>query len=183
MALNTFLRDIIRPSTTRSTVALWAKSVLNAVLFFSIFMLALPGLADRLLPTTVPLPPVFRTWLAAALALAGVTMWVASLDAFSRHGRGTPLPMDAPSRLVTTGTFSLTRNPIMLGELSVIWAVALYVASLGVLLYAIAICTIAHVLVVRIEEPELRDRFGESYDDYCRRVPRWLPPFPRRNVT
>jgi protein-S-isoprenylcysteine O-methyltransferase Ste14 len=34
---------------------------------------------------------------------------------------------------------------------------------------------IAHLLVVRVEEPELRDRFGARYEEYCRQVPRWLP--------
>ena len=34
---------LIRPSTTRSTIALWAKSLLNAALFFSVFMVALPA--------------------------------------------------------------------------------------------------------------------------------------------
>jgi len=29
--------------------------------------------------------------------------------------------------------------------------------------------------VVRLEERELRDGFGAEYEDYCRRVPRYLP--------
>jgi protein-S-isoprenylcysteine O-methyltransferase Ste14 len=32
-----------------------------------------------------------------------------------------------------------------------------------------------HLLVVRVEERDLRKRFGQDYDRYCRRVPRWLP--------
>jgi protein-S-isoprenylcysteine O-methyltransferase Ste14 len=71
------------------------------------------------------------------------------------------------------------RNPIMAAELSVIWAVALYLASLGAVLYAVVITAAAHVAVVHVEEPELRRRFGQSYDDYCRRVPRWLPRLGR----
>jgi protein-S-isoprenylcysteine O-methyltransferase Ste14 len=174
------LQGSIRPSTTRSTAALWAKSLLNAVLFFAIFMVALPALAHRLLPAALPLPGGFRTGLAGALALAGGAAWLACLDAFSRRGRGTPLPVDAPRRLVTTGLFAVIRNPIMAAELMVIWAVALYVASWGVALYAIAIGVGAHLMVVYVEEPELRRRFGEDYDAYCRRVPRWLPRLPRR---
>jgi len=45
-----------------------------------------------------------------------------------------------------------------------------------------------HVAVVRVEEPELRRRFGATYQHYCERVPRWLPVMQpkvegRRKVT
>ena len=33
----------------------------------------------------------------------------------------------------------------------------------------------AHLAVVLLEEPQTRRRFGADYDDYCRRVPRWIP--------
>jgi protein-S-isoprenylcysteine O-methyltransferase Ste14 len=165
----------IRPSTTRSTSALWAKSLLNAVLFFAIFMVALPWGAHWLLPAALPLPPGPRTWAAALLFCGGLALWLACLDVFSRRGRGTPLPFDAPSQLVTSGPFGWLRNPIMLGELAVIWAEVLYFASLGVLVYACILSAAAHLIVVRNEEPELRERFGELYLDYCGRVPRWLP--------
>lgn len=181
MTLRTALQRAIRPSTTRSTAALWAKSLLNAVLFFCIFMVALPWLAHRLLPLELPLPATLRTWLAGALALAGIGAWVACLDTFSRHGRGTPLPADAPRHLVTRGLFRRTRNPIMAAELLVIWAIALFLASLGAALYALVISVAAHLMVVYVEEPELHRRFGQSYAEYCRSVPRWLPRPGRRS--
>ncbi len=182
MTVRERLRQTIRPSTTRSTAVLWAKSLLNAVLFFAIFMLALPWVAHHLLPVHLPIPGALRSWLAAVLAAIGVAAWVVCLDVFSRRGRGTPLPMDAPRELVTTGLFRVVRNPIMLGELLVIWAEALYVASLGVVLYALGISIAAHVMVVQVEEPELRERFGEAYDAYCREVPRWLPRLCRAHT-
>jgi protein-S-isoprenylcysteine O-methyltransferase Ste14 len=161
-------------------VALWAKSLLNAVLFFGIFMVALPWLAHQLLPMKIPLPRSIRSGLAGALALAGLGAWVACLDTFSRHGRGTPFPADAPRHLVTTGLFRYARNPIMAAELSLIWAGALYLASAGPALYAVVISLVAHFMVVRIEEPELHKRFGQAYAEYCRNVPRWLPRLGRR---
>ena len=182
MTLRKTLQDAIRPSTTRSTAALWAKSLLNAALFFGMFMVGLPWLAHRLAPAAIPIPIYGRTWLAWALAVVGIAAWVACLDAFSRKGRGTPLPADAPRLLVTTGLFAVIRNPIIAAELLVIWAVALYMASVGVGLYALVVTVAAHLIVVHVEEPELRQRFGESYEEYCRNVPRWFPRFggPRR---
>ena len=58
MRVRESLRGIIRPSTTRSTGSLYGKSLLNAVLFFAIFMLALPWLAHQFLPHTLPIPSV-----------------------------------------------------------------------------------------------------------------------------
>jgi protein-S-isoprenylcysteine O-methyltransferase Ste14 len=173
--LTRLLRDVIRPSTRRNVSALWAMSVLNALLFFGIFMVVLPGLAHLALPWAIPIPAGLRGVPAAVLGIAGISGWIACLDAFSRHGRGTPLPADAPRHLVTTGLFALSRNPIMASELMVIWAEAWYVASLGIVLYAIAITAAAHLAVVHVEEPELAERFGEAYRRYCQEVPRWFP--------
>ncbi len=164
-----------RASTTRSTVAIWAKSRLNAVLFFVSFMLALPWAAHRLLPLTLPVPAAVATWGGGALFLLGMSGWIACLDAFSRRGRGTPSPLDAPSRLVTDGLHAVVRNPMIVSELIVLWGIVLYVASLGVALYAVATTLGAHWVVIRSEEPQLRERFGEQYDEYCDAVPRWLP--------
>jgi protein-S-isoprenylcysteine O-methyltransferase Ste14 len=175
MSVRGILEGAIRPSTTRTTGALWAKSLLNAVLFFALFMVACPWLSDRLLPTPLFFPHLFRTWLAGSCFVVGIGIWVACLDTFSRHGRGTPLPLDAPRELVTRGPFSVIRNPIMAAELLVIWGEVLYFSSLGVLLYAVAISLGAHAAVRHVEEPELRKRFGASYEEYCRLVPRWVP--------
>ncbi len=168
----------IRPSTTERIGALWGKSLLNAVLFFCIFMILLPWGAHHLLPAGLDLYPGVRMWAAVFLGLSGLAIWVHGFDFFSRYGRGTPLPVDAPRHLVTSGLFGVVRNPIIAGELMVIWAEVLYLVSLGLLVYAVLISLAGHLVVVYVEEPELRERFGETYEAYCREVPRW---FPRRS--
>ncbi len=168
----------IRPSTTERIGALWGKSLLNAVLFFCIFMILLPWGAHHLLPAGLDLYPGVRMWAAVFLGLSGLAIWIHGFDFFSRYGRGTPLPVDAPRHLVTSGLFGVVRNPIIAGELMVIWAEVLYLVSLGLLVYAVLISLVGHLVVVYVEEPELRERFGETYEAYCREVPRW---FPRRS--
>jgi len=168
----------IRPSTTERIGALWGKSLLNAVLFFCIFMILLPWGAHHLLPAGLDLYPGVRMWAAVFLGLSGLAIWIHGFDFFSRYGRGTPLPLDAPRHLVTSGLFGVVRNPIIAGELMVIWAEVLYLASLGLIVYAVLMSLAGHLLVVYVEEPELRERFGETYEAYCCDVPRW---FPRRS--
>jgi protein-S-isoprenylcysteine O-methyltransferase Ste14 len=170
----------VRPSTTRSPAALWGKSLLNAVLFFAIFMVLLPWGAHRLLGVAVPLPAGVGRGVGGVLFVGGVALWLRSLGIFSRVGKGTPFPLDAPRHLATTGPFAAVRNPIMLGELAVIWGEVLWYASAGILIYAALISVAAHLGVVYVEEPELRQRFGPEYDVYVRRVPRWMPRLRRR---
>lgn len=178
--MNRFMRLLRgRPSTTRSTAALWAKSLLGAGLFFGVFMLALPWLFHRLLPAPLPLPSAPSRWGGGALFALGVAAWLACLDAFSRRGRGTPAPTDAPRHLVVDGLHGIIRNPIIAAELLVIWGEVLWFGSLGLLGYAVLMSYYAHWVVVRVEEPELRQRFGADYEAYCRRVPRWLPRLGR----
>ncbi len=168
-----------RTSTTESTTALWAKSLLGSTLFFGVFMVALPWGAHRLLAQALPIPSPIRTWGGAILFVAGLSGWIVCLDAFSRRGRGTPSPLDAPRHLVTDGLFGIVRNPIIASELMVVWSEALYFGSLGIFVYALAVTLGAHLGVVRVEEPQLRKRFGPDYEAYCRRVPRWLPRLGR----
>jgi protein-S-isoprenylcysteine O-methyltransferase Ste14 len=33
---------------------------------------------------------------------------------------------------------------------------------------------VMHIIVL-LEEKELKERFGRDYEDYCRRVPRYIP--------
>jgi protein-S-isoprenylcysteine O-methyltransferase Ste14 len=34
---------------------------------------------------------------------------------------------------------------------------------------------VLHTFVVFVEEPMLKLKFGESYEQYCKLVPRWIP--------
>jgi protein-S-isoprenylcysteine O-methyltransferase Ste14 len=165
----------IRPSRTRSTVGLWAIAVLDTLLFFTMFMVALPWLSNWLLPYRVPLPFWPRAVAGAVLFVGGLALWAVCVDAFVRRGRGTPFPLEAPRQLVTTGPFAVVRNPLIAADAAVVWGEALFLSSLGVLLYATLFTLYWNYIVVRVEEPELRDRFGEQYEAYCCRVPRWFP--------
>jgi len=85
--------------------------------------------------------------------------------------------LDPPKKLVVEGPYRIVRNPmywsvgfVMLGEAAVFHSFALVE-----LVAAFA----AGVFVLLYEEPALRRKFGEEYEVYCKRVPRWLPRFRR----
>jgi protein-S-isoprenylcysteine O-methyltransferase Ste14 len=80
--------------------------------------------------------------------------------------------------LITEGIYARVRNPRYLEFFAFLLAYVLFANHAGIwILYALAFPTIHGVVL--LEERELRDRFGDGYEDYCRRVPRYLP---RRQV-
>lgn len=81
-------------------------------------------------------------------------------------------------RLVTEGIYARIRNPRYVELLSFVLAYVACANYAGIwVLYALAFPAI-HAVVL-LEERELADRFGAEYQDYCRRVPRYVP---RRRV-
>ena len=64
-----------------------------------------------------------------------------------------------------------------LGVLCIIAAWIIFWESTVVLAYFVAVYLLVHLFVVFYEEPTLRRKFGAEYEEYCRRVPRWVPRF------
>jgi protein-S-isoprenylcysteine O-methyltransferase Ste14 len=85
--------------------------------------------------------------------------------------RGYSVP---PDRLLTTGPYALTRNPMYLGHLIFLSGLALaWRSRLGWLILVVSVPWF-HARVLR-DEKRLLAKFGAEYDDYCRRVRRWIP--------
>jgi len=86
-----------------------------------------------------------------------------------------------PGKLLTEGVYSRVRNPRYIEALLWVTAYALFANYLGA--YIVVVLSLPLIyFVVRLEERELRARFGTAYEEYCRRVPRFVPkPRPRND--
>jgi protein-S-isoprenylcysteine O-methyltransferase Ste14 len=83
-------------------------------------------------------------------------------------------PESHPQPLLTEGIYSHVRHPRYLEVLLVMASLSLIANNLAS--YVNWIVAIPSVMViVGIEERELRDRFGAEYEAYCARVPRFVP--------
>lgn len=102
-----------------------------------------------------------------------VLLWCAR--DFAVRGRGTPNPGDPPRALVVDGLYRFVRNPMYVAVVTSILGQAAVYRSRSVLWYAAIVAFGFHLRVVAFEEPKLTELFGDSYADYRRRVPRWLP--------
>lgn len=142
-----------------------------------------------LLVTLVGLPWVFARWLGSGpitvrgmivggvLMLAGFCLSGWCVRFLVARGGGTQSPLDPTKHLVTAGPYGYVRNAMILGNVLLLMGEGALFASLGILVYAVLFWITWHVILIGIEEPSLRRRFGSDYDTYRRTVPRWLPRF------
>ena len=91
-----------------------------------------------------------------------------------KRGGGGPGLEKPPERLVVTGPYAYTRNPMYLGHIICLLGITLALNSvLG------AVITAARALWfhyrVRYDERRLAEQFGEPYIDYQKTVKRWIP--------
>lgn len=116
---------------------------------------------------------VFIGWIGVFLIAAGVVMIFAALFAFFR-ARTSPIPRDTPNRLLTQGVFSLSRNPIYLGDALILTGFALkWDAALALFLVPLFMAVIQHRFILP-EEEKNKDLFRTDYDVYATRVRRWV---------
>ena len=77
-------------------------------------------------------------------------------------------------RLLAEGIYAQTRNPRYLEFLLLSFVYVAFANYSGTWILYLLTYPAIH-LVVLLEERELRERFGAEYEEYCRRVPRYLP--------
>jgi protein-S-isoprenylcysteine O-methyltransferase Ste14 len=143
-----------------------------------VFTIVVPGTVGVYIPQTLKGDggrfPVPFVCIGIALILCGAAIYLWCAWDFAVQGLGTPAPIDAPRVLVVNGLYRFTRNPMYVGVFAAIEGQALSYGSGPTAVYGCIVLTIAHVFVVLYEEPHLRKRFAAQYEEYCRRVPRWL---------
>lgn len=147
-----------------------------------LFLILAPGMVAGYIPlallrTGQQAETGVLAYLAVPLWLIGGIILLWSFWNFLKEGRGTPAPVDPPKELVATGFYRYVRNPMYVGVLAVIIGHFLWFAYWNLLIYAIVVFVAFHTFVRYYEEPTLKRKFGAAYEDYLKRVPRWLPRF------
>jgi protein-S-isoprenylcysteine O-methyltransferase Ste14 len=135
---------------------------------------ALIWLVDYYTPTfrRVPAPWNEFGWVLIALGL-GLDLYSILIFIQSRTTVNPMYPYRA-SRLVVSGVYRMSRNPMYLGMVVLLsgwtWLLGSPIGLLAVWLFA----RILVIVQIGSEEIALRDRFGESYVEYCQHVNRWI---------
>ncbi len=142
-----------------------------------IFLIVLgAGLAlEWALPVAVLAPPFSGAQFVAGLALfalgGGFGLW--GVLTFLREG--TNIPPDEPAlKVVTSGPYRFTRNPMYLGMLIMLLGLALIFSLEWYLLLWLPFFATLHNGVVIREEAYMEKKFGQEYSDLLKRTRRWI---------
>jgi protein-S-isoprenylcysteine O-methyltransferase Ste14 len=111
-------------------------------------------------------------WVGVSLCLAGLLLLLASLISFGKSFR-VGIDTEHSGKLVTTGFFAISRNPIYVAFAFVLLGQLLIFPNWILLVYLAAGVWLVHRQVLR-EEDSLKRIYGEEYQDYCKRVRRYL---------
>ena len=114
-----------------------------------------------------------RSLVAMLLIAVGAGLCWKTVSLFIEYGEGTPAPFDPPRKLVIRGPYIYMRNPMMVAVCLVLSGEAVLFASALLGLWFLFFFGLCLVLIPLWEEPDLENRFGESYREYKQKVPRW----------
>jgi protein-S-isoprenylcysteine O-methyltransferase Ste14 len=112
------------------------------------------------------------SWIGVFFCLAGFIFLVLSLISFGNSFR-VGIDTEHPDKLIKTGIFTLSRNPIYVGFAIILIGQFLIFPNWILLVYLGAAVWLFHRQVLR-EEEFLKKHHGQEYIDYCKRVRRYL---------
>ena len=122
--------------------------------------------------------PLALKILGGIVLAAGAVLVLETTARFAFQGRGTPAPWAPPERFVERGSYRFVRSPMYLGVILLVVGQALLLGREILYAWAVAAWVIFEASLLLWEEPGLRRRFGDDYEDYTRRVHRWVPTRP-----
>jgi len=135
---------------------------------------ALMWLVDRVTPAfhfSVPYLVETRT----LVTLVGVAFVVVAIIQFAKlKTTVNPLEPHKSTSLSTDGVYRITRNPMYLGLAIMLLGWGIHLGNPLNLLCITGFMVLITKWQIKPEEAALRDLFGKEFDDYCRRVRRWI---------
>jgi protein-S-isoprenylcysteine O-methyltransferase Ste14 len=97
--------------------------------------------------------------------------------------RGTPVPLNPPPRLITTGLYAHIRNPMLLGLFIFMFGLGVLLGLLSLICIFTPLFIVLNVIYIKaIEEKEMEKKFGQDYLEYKRKVPMFIPRLRKREL-
>jgi protein-S-isoprenylcysteine O-methyltransferase Ste14 len=130
---------------------------------------------QRVLPISFPRASTTPVLISAGtlLIFVGIALVVLARREFAKYGQ--PTDPGRPTReIVTTGLFSISRNPLYLGGVCILAGISLAFNLPWVFILLLPSVVACHYILIAPEERYLAARFGEKYDTYTATVHRWL---------
>lgn len=126
-----------------------------------------------LLNFLVPLELNLSLFLGLILLICSLTIIAYAFKELHTY-QTTYVPDGEPEKLVTSGPFSFSRNPIYLGMAGILLASAFLMQSLSALLIPVLFVTIIQSTWIPHEEKKLAEIFDDKWKDYSAKTKKWL---------
>jgi len=105
--------------------------------------------------------------------ISSVFIFFAGFNIFKSYDED-PLPTSTTNRIIKTGIFSYTRNPIYLSFIMFHISMFLVFENVMYFLSAFGLAIWLHNYVIKSEENFLLNKFPDEYDRYIKAVNRWI---------
>jgi protein-S-isoprenylcysteine O-methyltransferase Ste14 len=112
------------------------------------------------------------SWIGVALCMIGLGLFLSALISFGKSFR-VGIDEEHPGKLVTSGAFAFSRNPIYTAFGLILLGIFLVYPNWILLLYVVAGFWLFNRQVSR-EEASLKKIYGGEYKEYCKKVRRYF---------
>jgi protein-S-isoprenylcysteine O-methyltransferase Ste14 len=140
---------------------------------WALIYLAMLGAVSAILPWRSYVD-LYNLALGIALILAGLLPMAWAVTVFRTAGTELNPTSETNAKLVTSGPFRLTRNPMYLGVTIVTLGIAFCVGSLPMFAVPLLVFATANWVHIPFEEAKMRRQYGSAFDDYTAQVHRWM---------
>ncbi|MCZ6678990.1 MAG: isoprenylcysteine carboxylmethyltransferase family protein [Candidatus Poribacteria bacterium] len=96
-----------------------------------------------------------------------------AVRAFKQH-QTTVKPFEESSALVTNGVFGITRNPMYLGLVLILFGLGVFTGTFIPFVVIPIFAVLMNVMFIKVEERMLEEKFGEAWLRYRSKVRRWI---------
>jgi protein-S-isoprenylcysteine O-methyltransferase Ste14 len=166
---------MFKPAKSKNSIWNLLKTLVQTGLFWLIFLYLIPMLILEIESIIGINGFSGRKEFAWILFVIFSLLGVFSGYTMSWRGRGTPLPLDCPNKLVIEGPYKFVRNPMAIAGIGQGVCVGIILGSYVIVLYSIVGAFLWHLLVRPLEERDLENRFGKPYLEYKSRISCWIP--------
>lgn len=141
-----------------------------AAAFYSDYLIDFPSVSVYPLNLIAGIPLI-----TAGVLLSGYCIY------FFLKSKGTPVPLNPPPKLITTGPYAYIRNPMLTGAFLQLFGFGILCDSFSLTFIFTPLLILINIIELKkIEEPELEKRLGEEYREYKKRVPMFFPKRQKR---
>ncbi len=119
-------------------------------------------------------PLIYALKLLGILGLISSTfLFISGFNLFKSYDEN-PEPTSTTNRIIKTGIFAYTRNPIYLAFVMFLLSMFLVFENVMYFLSAMGLAVWLHNYVIKSEEEFLLNKFSDEYEQYMKAVKRWI---------